>query len=1303
MGFWDNLLKTGRQEVQQHFVNPTRNFVRKEIPRARDLFKQSPASFVNKNVVQPIVRSNKNTLDNMRVGTQNFFKPTTVNNKLNLRTRDVVREVGTQAKDIIQSTPRTAAALMISSKPFRQNTLTPTTKAEKFVFGNQPIKSIQTGDTSKYLQNKGLSPKVSNIVGGGLAIGSIALDVTGGGGVAKNIAKEGTEQGVRKLLGNTVKNYSDDAIKALAKEKNAGKVAEMLNVKKVVSPLSNEAKPYYWNNHDTKKFEIATGAKSVDVAPNIDSFVHKSPNGTWTVSEGKTGYKIAEGKNQNEAVNNAKAIFADIKAKGGLSPEEIVNQQVESLKKTNNDISPRYQAPRVGYREEAQKLYKETRAKGMSDAEAGKAIEPQVAKLRETYYKGNPIVEPLTPKVETPPITPKNTPQGIVAPPESNNVPLVKMMITNQDKANLRGLGYSDDLIKKMRPQEAADILAKGEPTVVPPIKTKNIADTSVAPAGKGKISLKKPSGFASTIAVKTPEIAKQIPGYTAITNKKTLNSAIKRVTQNPESTFQTLMTKGKNLNLKDSADAFVLITKYIEDGNLEAATTLAKKTAVNEREAGRIVQLASAYNKLTPEGALKDVFKNIQAFKDKTGKNIVIDAAKTKRITDLAKDVQKHKQGSREWQVAAALLEKEKANLIPQGKLGIISKLQTMAQLLNPKTAIRNIVGNSALDFFEDVSRVQAAGIDKALYKLGFIKNRNVVSPNLKTKWLGQLTGFKQGAEDVKLGIRTTGSQGQFEVTKDIFKPGSIGNKLEKALGYELSTFDKAFYTGRYQSSLENILKADGGKLKQWMVDQAEAEALYSTFQNNSAIANGLQKLKRGLNVGQEWGVGDLILKYPKTPGNIVSVGMDYSPIGFVKGLKQFYDSTKLLDHALQREAILNLSRGITGTGLILGGAMLAKQGIITGKAEKDADIRQTQREAGQGPFWVNLTALGRLLGGRDTKPQQGDTIVNYDWLQPNAIQLSMGANMILNKNVNDRLSDAWDSVGAGVDTITQQPVFSGVQRFVSNLDTSRGGGLGKAFGEAVKGTPASFIPTFLNQVGQVFDNTQRSTYDPNFAKGIVKTVQAKIPGARNLLEPKISPSTGKPLEQYQNGGNNLFNVFLNPAFVNKYKMTPEVKEVLDIYNRSGETQQAPRIVDTKIKVNGEDKTLTPKEVTEYQKFVGTRVQAEYSKLLRDQSFKNLSDEEKASKMASTLTAINKQAKIALFGQEDKKTVAKEKTVKVAKTKKVKVSKGKKAKKANITALRNFKTPTYSRPKTTGRIALKSTKISASELAKGR
>lgn len=809
--------------------------------------------------------------------------------------------------------------------------------------------------------------------------------------------------------------------------------------------------------------------------------------------------------------------------------------------------------------------------------------------------------------------------------------------------------------------------------------------------------------GFAKNIAkdkVTPANLPVEIPGYTKITNKGTLTRAANEINSNPNAVYEELISRGRNLSVDQQAKAQLLIRKFINDGNNEAAQQVANLTARNATEGAQAMQILSAYNKMTPEGSLRDLSRMVNDFNIKNpNKQIAIDPRVTKQVTEIAQRLEKLEPNTREWQKAAAELEKVKADAIPLSALGKINKLQTMAQLLNPKTAIRNILGNGILDFAEDASRLTAAGIDKALYKLGFIKERNLLAPNIKTNWLGKMTGFKMGVEDVNLGIRTSGSQGQFQITKDVFKEGTVGNKLEKLLGYELSSFDKAFYTGRYQSSLENMMKAKKvDSPESWMIGQAEAEALYATFQNNSAIAGYLSKTKQGLNVGKEWGIGDLVLKYPKTPGNIVSVGLDYSPIGFVKGLKQFHDSAKFADPTMQREAILNLSRGLTGSGMILGGAMLAKQGIITGQAEKDYDIRQLNRESGQGPFSFNFSALGRMLEGGDTKPQNGDVMANYDWLQPNAIQLSMGANMVLNKgDANSQINDAFDSIGAGVDTITQQPLFSGVQKIFSDLNPNTGGSIGKAMTGVATGLPASFMPSVINQAGQLFDKNSRSTYDPSAFNTAFNKVKARIPGVRNTLEPQISSQTGRPIEQYQQGSiltnNNPINVFLNPAFIRKYNMSPEAQEVIDIYKRSGETQQAPRIMDKKIKINGENRELTSQEYRKYQEYVGSRVQPAYSEMIASADYQAKSDEDRAKALSGLLTDINKDAKIELFGQESTKTATKTSKKTLGTLKLKKSTKGKKGRK-----LKAVKTPKPPKIKI-GSSKLKSVKLKSKKL----
>lgn len=815
-----------------------------------------------------------------------------------------------------------------------------------------------------------------------------------------------------------------------------------------------------------------------------------------------------------------------------------------------------------------------------------------------------------------------------------------------------------------------------------------------------------KTRGFSETLQQSAPtnplnplgskQFIDDIPGYKPITNKATFTKATKDIeTRGVDTVYDELLSK-QTLDVVDNAKAQLLLNRFVETDDLTRATALAQKTASDATSAGQAIQVLSAYNKLTPGGAFRDLQSRVNKYNEANkNKPITISPEVQKELQKLTTKLQGLKEGTRDWQVTAALIEKTKADVMPVTTLTKVSALQNFALLMNPKTLIRNILGNGVLDVLEDTSRLTAAGLDKALNTLGLTKQRNVVVPSFSKNWLNKATGFKYGVEDVKLGISTKGTTSKFDLKPDTFK-NPLLHKVEQALGVELSAFDRAFYEGRYNSSLDNITKA--WKLKapnKAAKEVAEAEALYATFQNNSKLAEGLSKTKRALNAGKDWGLGDLVLKYPKTPGNIVSVGMDYSPIGFAKGLKQFYDSVKQQSPVKQREAILNLSRGITGSGLILGGAFLAKQGIITGNPESDPDIRALKRDAGEAPFSFNLSALGRLLSGQSTEVRDGDITMNYDWLQPNAIQLSMGANMIINrKDATEGLNSTFETLAGGIETITNQPVLTGIQRFVSAMDSSRGGGLGKAFQQLAVNTPSSFVPSILNQVGQLTDSTMRNTYAPDFKQETLNKVIARIPGLRNTLQPRIDQYGRTVTANNLVGGNNAFNVFLNPAFIRKVNISPENRLVFDIFQRSGETQQAPRVAPEKITINGQQYAVTPEEYTKYQQYIGSKTQVAFSRLAQDPRFLALNDTDKALYMNRILTDINSAAKVELFGNQPKTLTsgtkevlggrdlgyetAEEKRARTARPKKVKIKKGRtaRARKGRKLAIAKSKQP---------------------------
>ena len=850
--------------------------------------------------------------------------------------------------------------------------------------------------------------------------------------------------------------------------------------------------------------------------------------------------------------------------------------------------------------------------------------------LGEEYlYRPTTVkTEGVAPKSASVGKTVEQTPFGPVSKVKKSGTPdqspELEMQKTPQTQPNLsQATGKVDDLATGTEVSRAGKSGATAQ------------NQTNLEP-GNTYTSNKQQRGFKSNIAkdTETPlSVYKDIPGYNVKPNAKTIGSAAQRVAKDPEGTYNRLLENGIQ-KTDDSADALVLLRNLVENDELDKAGKLAKATAKAGTDFGQAVQIFSAFRKTTPDGALRDAWNIVNAYNAKNPKKtpIRITPEQTKKITDLANDLQNTEYGTREWAKKAALLEREKGLLTPNSFLSKVSTVQTMAQLLNPKTAIRNILGNGVLDLAEDISRLPAAGIDKALKGLGLIDERNMVLPNMKTNWANKLLGFKQGVEDVNLGIRTTGAAGNYDLTKEVFKPGSAGNKLEKLLGYELSSMDKAFFTGRYQSSLENMMKAQNVKVPTpEMKATAEAEALYATFQNNSNLSKALQKGKNAANFGKEWGLGDFILKYPKTPGNIVNVGLDYSPVGFVKGLKSLNDGIKLKNIQNIRNGELLLGRSLVGSGLIAGGAFLAKQGIISGKQDGDFDKSAADRDLGKGPFSFNITALGRLLKGEDTKARPGDITANYDWLQPNAIQLSMGANMVINNNsATQQINTNLESLGAGIDTISEQPVFRGVKDFVGDLNSQQGGGVGKAAQGVATNAFSSFVPSIVNQVGQQFDNTKRSSYSDTPVGEAVNRTKGRIPGARNTLYPSLN-TLGEEQKQYDVGGNNPFNVFFNPAFLNRVKDSPALSMADELNQKTGETSQYPRSLTGKQTIDGTKTKLTPEQLFNLKKDVGQTTNSIFQQYASSPIFQNLSDTEKVNTLTNALTDINAAGKANL------------------------------------------------------------------------
>ena len=506
-------------------------------------------------------------------------------------------------------------------------------------------------------------------------------------------------------------------------------------------------------------------------------------------------------------------------------------------------------------------------------------------------------------------------------------------------------------------------------------------------------------------------------------------------------------------------------------------------------------------------------------------------------------------------------------SELVPKNALQKLKAYRNIALLLNPKTLGRNIVGNALFNAIDTGAKALAVPIDRAIGLA--TKQQTRVAPSLKTYGKGLVEGAKTGYQEALQGIDTRGLGQRFDLGSGRTFQSKPMQALETILDVGLRTPDRAFYEATFAESVDNMMRARGlTQPTQEILEQAEQEALEAVFQNQSKLSDAALKTRRALNtVGtNDFGLGDVLIPYAQTPANLAQQGINYSPFGAIKGIAN-------LAQGNQRQASLDFARSLLGTGLIGGGYGLSKAGLMTpSQFDENYQINKKIRE--------NLQPLG-------IRPDQlGD--MWYAPFQPMSIPLAVGNAVAYGK----------DPLQAGINTVVDLPFLQGISRGLRDLQE---GNYAQAGVNIASSIPSQFVPTLGSQIAQIIDPYQRETYDPNKLQYGLNTAIAKVPFASKTLPEKIDV-TGQPIERYSTkGGRKLFDIFLNPTFINKKTTDPVLSELKYIYDQTKETSHFMPNVKKKLEFtdvdgNPQKLVLTGREFSEYQRRLGQRMYDEFN-----------------------------------------------------------------------------------------------------------
>lgn len=729
---------------------------------------------------------------------------------------------------------------------------------------------------------------------------------------------------------------------------------------------------------------------------------------------------------------------------------------------------------------------------------------------------------------------------------------------------------------------------------------------------------------------------------YDKITNKESLDTAMKKLKEGGQNEIDNWFSRNnkETYDSTDVAEGWIMLKRAQDSGDYDMMVNVAKKMRGMGTKSGQAIQMYNLLGRLTPEGMVKYATSELEdawniASKNKTKKwvndnknSFELTPDETKFIVDQMEKISTMEDGY-EKNVEIAKVQKMLQDKLPPEKGQGLKAWMRISMLFNPKTQVRNILGNAVITPVNALADVVASKVDKSIAKKTGVRTSGTTS--LKNYAKGFKKGLYESYNDFKQGISTRDIQGnRFEVGQgksfNERKTGALAkqrnavaksfNRVDSMLGFLLDVGDRPFYETTFVNSINNqkILN-NTNEVTQDMLDIATNEALARTWQDNNEYTKFVLNVRSGMNKLniKGYGLGDVLIPFAKTPANLTKAIVDYSPVGLVKTLTSDYRklknniSTGTVTSMQQHEFAQNLGKAVAGTMLYVAGYALAEAGIITGANDEDKDVSDFMKNTlGIQPYSVKIV----------------DKSFTYDWAQPVAAPFAVMADL---KNV-DKGTGMLEAVNSVTDTafniLLEQSFLTGIQDVLGSYGSKVEGIENQIFS-----LPARAVPTFVKQINDLIDPYSRMVYEQDkqleSAKNQVKT---KIPGVSKEL-PVTRDTLGRKVEKY-GGDNNIFNVFFNPANTSKGKVSESAKEIYKVYEVTKDKDIMPRYPSSSLKLNN-------KEKSQFLKISGTIIEDNVKELRNSTYYKMLDDEDKAATIKGIVDYAYNKAKSEVTGSE--------------------------------------------------------------------
>lgn len=753
--------------------------------------------------------------------------------------------------------------------------------------------------------------------------------------------------------------------------------------------------------------------------------------------------------------------------------------------------------------------------------------------------------------------------------------------------------------------------------------------------------------------------VTEGIFSYDIKTDKSAMNKALSDIEdfgfQTELARWNKLVDDGKQVGKEDVVKAQMLYTAAANAGDTETAMKLAADIAHQATNAGQTAQAMRLLKKMTPEGKLYYAQKSVDRLQkelvEKYGKNMP-----DLKLDPTIADELLHATDEKATQQALTKLYQSIADQLPSTFADKFEAWRYLAMLGNTRTQIRNVLANVVsvpLRFFKNeiqaVTESSLNGILKATGNEGIERTRALLRPGKEQ------INFAKNDYDIAKGLIDGGGKYQdgkniINQMRDPFKingnwgktansnivakgaratadvaMGAVSkfNKLNNA-GLELG--DQIFSKGAYVDALSNYMRANGLKDTDMVGEtlikaraHAVKEAQEAVFREANSLATMLNRMENK-NKLTKLVIGGTV-PFKKTPLNIAKRGIEFSPIGLVKGVTDALFNVKS-GKKTATEAISEISKGLSGAAAMGLGYWLARIGLITPSGADNAKERN----------------FDTLLGEQDYSLNIGNYSYTLDWTGAGMLPIFMGAE--INKLSDENgwsLNNVMTAISRVSEPLFDTTMLQGLNSAISSAAWGSEAQLTNFGTQATQNFMSQVVPTLSGQIARAVDDTRRTTYTDK--TGIEGALDKTLQQARNKT-PGLSQNSVPYLDMWGNevkntGGNFLGRLAYNtlsPGFLQKKSGDNVDMRVKQAYEQTKSTSVLPVNNTKTVSIDGERKRLNKDEFVQFKETKGNAMYNTISKIPHG-LYSNLDNEQASKAYRYMYDYAAQKAKKEVFG----------------------------------------------------------------------